>query len=210
MSNISDDLASADADAFAHAVAALFDSGEAERILSDPSNAKALETNIANGNRSAIGILLLAHISESGALLRALIREHGDEHLKLKPWSRAVPLRLVADIALSRLGDRDARLRLLQGVADFSNAERVFVLDVLPEIDAPELWHAISSYLSDETEIPEGVPSGAPRRRVCDYAVDAITKRIALPVSFTSQSSGRYTRKQIEETRDALRKRAPR
>lgn len=210
MNNISDDLGSANADTFGHAVIALFNSGEAEQILSDPRNAKALEKGVANANRSAIGILLLSHVSGSEALLRALIREHGDELLKLRPWSRAVPLRLVADVALSRIGDRDARLRLLQGSADFSNAERVFLLDVLPEIDAPELWHAISSYLSDETEIPEGVPSGAAPRRVCDYAVDAITKRIPLQVSFAARPSGRYTREQIEETRDALTKRVPR
>ena len=74
MHNISDDLGSADADTFAHAVVALYESGDAERLLSDPRNAKALERNIANGNRSAIGILLLGHVSGGEALLRALAR----------------------------------------------------------------------------------------------------------------------------------------
>ncbi len=85
----------------------------------------------------------------------------------------------------------------------------MFLLDILRYVDAPEVWHAISEYLTDKTEIPEGVPSGAERRRVCDHAVDAFVDVFGLPVSFPRNPGGQYGAKEIDETLRLFRNSVP-
>jgi hypothetical protein len=209
MTNSWQGLRSEDTDAAARAAAALFDSGAAEQTLANPEAAQSLEQGVAGGARSAAAILLLAYTPGGGALLHKLFKEHGSDPVKLRDWSRPVPLRLAANVALSRRGDRDARRRLAEEIGGYPTAERVFLLDVMPYIDAPELWGQMIGYFADESEIPEGVPAGAARRRVCDYALDAFAKRIPLQLSFPLEPSGRYKQEQIEEARNAFEQRVP-
>ncbi|MBV6433048.1 MAG: hypothetical protein IANPNBLG_03213 [Bryobacteraceae bacterium] len=163
-------------------------------------DAEILLRSVQAGNRSATAVLLLGFVRNTGDALRSLVRRHGGELVKLHDWSRPVPLSIAAAAALSRLGDKQGRRELLEGAGSYSASERVFLLDILPYVDAPEVLHAISEYLRDSTEIAEDVPSGAARRRMCDHAADAFLDRFQFPVTFARNRHGRYTAEQIEET----------
>jgi len=202
-------LGSSDPDDAARAVDVLYRSGAAAEILAEATAGAALRGSVERGNRTASAILLLGYVPGAGELLHKLAREHGDAPVKLHPWSDIVPLRLAALVALSRLGDRDARLRLLESIAELDTAGRLFLLDILPFLDAPEVWHALSDYMADSHEISADVPSGAPRRRLCDHAVDAFLDRFAFDVSFERKPGGRYASSEIEEMRRALRSSVP-
>jgi hypothetical protein len=99
---------------------------------------------------------------------------------------------------------------LLAEIPEYEDQIRIFLLDILPYIDSPEVWHALSEYLHDTREIPEGVPSGAARRRLCDHAVDAFVNRLALPISFPQKPSGRYGVEEVEQVLKLLRQNVPR
>jgi hypothetical protein len=202
-------LGSSEPDDAARAADALYRSGAAAEILAEADAGAALRASVERGNRTASAVLLLGYVPDARDLLHKLVREHGDAPVKLHPWSDIVPLRLAALAALSRLGDRDARLRLLESSAELDTAGRLFLLDILPFLDAPEVWHALSDYMADPQEIRADVPSGAPRRRLCDHAVDAFLDRFAFDVSFARKVGGRYAPGEIEETQRALRSSVP-
>jgi hypothetical protein len=72
------------------------------------------------------------------------------------------------------------------------------------------LHQIASACLGDEQEILQGVPFGAwPKRRLADYAVDQLTKRLKLPVSFKPGILSRYSEAQIEETARLVRQSIP-
>lgn len=204
------DLRSTDADQVARAADALFASGRAAEIFAEQDATEALVKAVEHGNHTAALVLLLGYAPGGIPVLQALQRQKGDEPVKLKPWSRTVPLRVAATAALSRAGDKDARLSLLENATEYDEAARVFLLDILSFIDAPEVWHQLNTYMDDETEIPEGVPSGAPRRRVCDHAVDAFVDFFSLPVSFERKPGGRYSAQDVAETLRLFRQQVPR
>lgn len=195
-----DDFLSADSDHVSRTMDALFTSGQASAILTGSGLAGALIHAVEEGNRTASGILLLGYCQDGAPVLKRLMAEHAEEPVKLKPWSRTVPLRIAATAALLRTGDAGARRTLLENVPDYDDSVRVFLLDIIAYLDAPAIWHQMSAYMSDRTEIPEGVPSGAARRRVCDHAVDAFLDLLDLPVSFERNPGGQYTDDNAAET----------
>jgi hypothetical protein len=206
-------LLSSDPEQAARAADALYGSmSAAQRTAQTFLDAAAGQKVIASveaGNRTAAAILLLGYATGADSVLTHVMRDHGDEPVKLHSWSRPVPLRVAATAALSRLGDAKARRSLLEGIDGYDSQTRVFLLDILPSIDAPEVWHALSAYMDDAHEIPEDVPSGADQRRMCDHAVDAFLDRFNFPLSFGRKPGGRYDSKEVGEVRRALRQLAP-
>lgn len=204
------DLLSAEGEEVERAADALHASGKAAVAFAARDAAEALESAVGAGHRTAATVLLLGYSPTAAPLLARLQAGYSEEIVKLKPWSRPVPLRVAADVALSRLGDPGARRRLLEGIPDPDDAVDVFLLDVLPDIDAPEIWQALSALLEDVTVIPEGVPSGASRRRLCDHAVDAFQTFFALSLSFPANPGGRYAGAEREEVRRLFIESVPR
>jgi hypothetical protein len=204
------DLVSTDPEKAARAADALYAMPDVAETFAEPRAGEAAAKSVAQNNRTAAAVLLLGYSPAGSPVLKQLLREHGDEPVKLKAWSRTVPLSVAALAALSRLGDGDARLRLLAEIPQYDDKVRVFLLDILPYIDSPEVWQALSECLHDTREIPEGVPSGAARRRVCDYAVDAFANRLALRISFAQKPGGRYGAEEVEQVLKLLRQNVPR
>ena len=181
-------------------------------LAGDERAAQALQELLASGEPSTAAILLSSFAPGDRTLdsLRRVKHDAGDQPAKLHPWSQPVALRWAANLALSRLGDDEARSALLGSAESASTDERLLMLDAIDTIDDPPLLHQVAKYLSDEAEISRGVPSGAePRRRVQDYAVDRLAGRLKLALSFPLNSSGRYTPEQIEETRRLIRRSVP-
>src|SRR5262245_38351935 len=207
--DVSQRLASSDPDEAGRAADALYKSGTAAKMLAQPGVGDALRASVEHGNRTASAVLMLGHVPGAAELLKKLTTEHGDAPVKLQLWSDVVPLRLPATVALSRLGDAQARRQLLESISELDTAGRLFLLDILPSFETPVVWHALSGYLKDSHEIRVDVPSGAPKRRVCDHAVDAFLDKFAFKVSFQRKPGGRYAPGEIEETQRALRNHAP-
>jgi HEAT repeat protein len=205
-----DDLLSPDPDTAARAASALYALDGVAEVFADAPATSALLKSVSQGNRTAASVLLLGYCAGAEPLLHQLASQHGNDPVKLKPWSRLVSLATATEVALSRQGDTGARSHLLAELVHADAAVRVFLLDVLGYIDAPEIWHALATYLQDEQEIPEGVPSGAARRRLCDHAVDAFVAQLSLPVSFVLQPGGRYTAHEIAEVTERLVQSVPR
>jgi hypothetical protein len=204
------DLASAESGRPAQAAESLYASPDRASIFGNKDAAHALIQSAEKGNRSAAAILLLGYAEGAADVLKRIAQQHAEEPVKLASWSRTVPLRVAASVALSRAGDSEARRSILEHASEYPDNVRVFLLDALKEIDAPEILHALSQYMKDETEIPEGVPSGAARRRVADHAVDAFIDALSLPVTFERNPGGRYSQQQIDETQRLLRENVPR
>lgn len=203
-------FSSSEPDDVEHAASKLFFEPDREAIMASGGLSKPLLDAVERGNRSASLVLLLGYDETSIRTLQSLIREHGDEPVKLRPWSRIVPLRLAGLSALSRAGDRESRYQLLSEVATLDSPGRIFLLDILRYLDAPELWHEVSGYLRDTSLIPEDVPSGAQERRVCDHAVDAYLDLFHFPVTFPKRMGGRYDPLEIDEVIQQLQANVPR
>jgi len=190
----------------------LFESPQAEAWMGDAETAGAVRRSVSAGNHSGAAILLLGlENSPEGAALLMDLRESGRGELaKLQPWTPAVPLPLVADVALSRRGVGEARTRLLAEIENAELATLAFLLGVLEQIDAPEVLHAVSRTLDDGREVSAGVPSGAaPARRLADEAVDAFIDRLNLTVGFSRNASRRYSEEEIDQVRQAILRSVP-
>ncbi len=180
----------------------------ARQIVPDAATADAVIQCVQRGFRSASLVLLLGYADRARDLLQSLLAEYGDERVKLTTSSRPVPLRLPATLALARLGDVIAERAVVHALATSDAAQRVFVLNVLPYILSPAQLAATVALLSDVTEIPDDVPSGAKRRRVCDHALDACVSRFTLAPTFPLQPGGRYSDAALAEVRKSALERA--
>ena len=186
---------------------ALYDSANLEGLRGNTEAAAALRASVAGENKSASAILLLAYdpSPEALELLKEVQRSFGSKMAKLRPWTTAVSLSLVVDVSLSRLGDSNARLALLEEVEGASLDTLTFLLEVLREVDDPAVLHAISRALDDERPVRGGVPSGAaPARRLADMAVDAFVERLGLAVGFDRDPSRRYSEPKIKEVKKLI------
>jgi hypothetical protein len=194
----------ADPDTAARTALEIFESQDVAERMADANLRAAIRASVAGGNHSAAAILLLAYDTSEQAreLLAGLRNSFGTELAKLQPWTQVVVVSLPVDVALSWLGDSEARARLFQEIEDGGLESRIFLVSVLREIGSPELLHALSRALDDQRTVSGGVPSGAePARRLCDAAVDAFVGRLNLNVSFTLNTAGRYSAQQVDEVK---------
>ena len=170
----------------------------------------AIAICVERGFRSASLVLLLGYFDQGRTLLQRLSKDFGDETIKIKSSSRPVELRMAATLALARIGEPAAVTTITQSTAKLDSAHRVFMLDVLPYVQSPQLLSAMAALLADASEIPEGVPSGAEPRRMCDHALDAFVHRNRLKPSFVLQPGGQYSVAQLTEVRELLAQGKPR
>jgi hypothetical protein len=194
------------------AALAIYDSGRSLADLGGDAASAALRSSVNRGNHSAAAILLLGRDSSSEAktILTSLRNQPDDDRTKLRAWSPVVGVTLAAAVALSRLGDTDARSWLIAHIEQAPLGDLEFLLDVAKEIDDPAILHALATGLDDERPVRAGVPSGAePQRRLADLTVDALTDRLGLSVSFPLRPSGQYSAEERQEVRRLLRGAVP-
>lgn len=191
----------------ARAALALYERYDPLQLAERPELGEALRASLDQGNDAAAAILLLGYFPDEASRkeLDALRERAGDAQTELASWTPVVPVQLPIAVSLSRLGDRAARLTLLQTSAEGSLSEQEFLLSVLREIDALEVLHALASALDDTREIGGDVPSGIqPKRRLCDLAVISLVKRLNLPVDFTVTEQRQFTAGEIDAVRQAM------
>lgn len=200
-------LADADAEVQRSAAAGLYLLDPAA-LTKHPASAKALAQGVAAGNTASAPAVLLLGYAPPAAVTSALqeLRSQGPEsRTKLEEWLPPVPVRLAATVALSRLGDREARRALLEATTEQDLAARQFLLGVVRDIDSPEVLHALAAYLDDTRLTGSGAPAGAEsQRRLCDDAVNALVRRLKLKVAFPLSEAQPYLPAQIDQVRARL------
>lgn len=169
-----------------------------------------LLSGVEKGQPGAAALLLLGHC-EGGE--EALARHESDERLvRLAQGGPVVPAKLPATVALSLLGDGEARARLIAAIDDGELRTLRFLLDAITSLDSPEVLHALADKtLTDAREVHSGVPAGAvPARRLEDLAVEIFVDRLALRPRFEIETSRRYEDEEIARTRSLIRDAIPR
>ncbi|MGB2822643.1 MAG: HEAT repeat domain-containing protein [Phycisphaerae bacterium] len=189
------------------AAMALYERYDPETLAKSTEVSAALRKSVKAGNTRAAAILLLGYFPgpETQQLLSELRGKPAEDLTKLHEWSPTVPVSLAATVALSRLGENDARAGLLEAIENAGVNVLEFLFAVVRDIDSPEVLQALKPALDNQAEVSSGVPSGAaPRRRICDVAVNAFVGRLKLEVDFELSESGRYTEAQVQQVRQQI------
>jgi hypothetical protein len=163
-----------------------------------PGAAQLLLAGFNTGDTQMLEATLAQNAQASGPRARLV---------KLADSDAAVDAALPAALALSRRGHPAARQQLTDRLAGKpSPATLEFMLKVISMIDAPALLQALAGQsLGNQQEIADGLPAGiAPRRRICDLAVEAFTARLGLHTGIVLNPSSRYSRTDIETVRKAV------
>lgn len=199
--------------------------GDADPDLRARASAAALKVVLANGPPSGpvaeqlqteVTAALEAPDAEGGVLLLGALAPGAEEALeahlsgtrlvKAQPQEPTAPAALAARLALSALGDDEARTSLLRQIPEAEPDSLVFMLKALPLIDAPEVLHALAATtLSSDAPVADGLPSGAePAREVADVAVEAFVARLSLSPGFKVTPGAIYTADQRAEVESLI------
>lgn len=194
--------------------------GDVDPDLRARASAAALKVVLANGLPSGpvakqlqteVLTALEAPDAEGGVLLLGALAPGAEDALeahlsgtrlvKAQPQEPTVSAALAARLALSALGDDEARTSLLRQIPEAEPDSLVFMLKALPLIDAPEVMHALAATtLSSDAPVADGLPSGAePAREVADVAVEAFVARLNLTPGFKVTPGAIYTADQRAE-----------
>ena len=205
-------LADPSADLQQRASLILYTQYDPSALAADTAIAQALKQNIENGNESAPAVLLLGYFpgNDTIAVLRKL--RESEALTEVFTWTPAVPVRLAADIALSRLGEQDARVALLDRIEKGDLNELSFLLYSLLDIDSPKVLHALkTATFNDEREITGDMPSGIkPQIRLQDLAVSAFVKYLDMPTDFEIAGDKRYSAAEKQQVEDYINAHLPR
>lgn len=169
-----------------------------------------LLSGVEKGRPGAAALLLLGYC-EGGE--EALVKYESDERLvRLAQGGPVVPTELPATVALSLLGDGEARTRLIAAIDDGKLQTLMFLLDAVTSVDSPEVLHVLADKtLTDAREVHSGVPVGAvPARRLGDVAVEVFVNRLNLKPRFEIDTSRCYKDEEIAQIRALIRDAIPR
>lgn len=169
------------------------------RQLEEPL-AAAVRKSVAMGTGTAASLLLLglATDDESRKLLEQK-QASPKNNVKWDTDTQPVSEGLVASVALLRASAamRPAVLRALEK-PDVPVAR--FFLDAVDYVEDREVLRRIVPLLDDTRRVPNEF-----RRRLCDYAVPRLVRRLGLKPSFEVRDFGRYSDPQLEEVRKLAR-----
>lgn len=172
----------------------------------------ALRKAARGGTRSPAVPLLLGYFpgAETVMALEELRGRDPQAQVRLRSWSIPVPVSLPVAIALSRLGAGEGRKDLLATIQKNEQGDLEFILEVLRDVDAPEVLHALAGTLDDLRPVDHRVPTGVePRPRLCDVAAGAFVTRLKLKAGFKVNPAIQYSPAQIDEVRKAIRAAIP-
>ena len=166
-----------------------------KQIRYEPELIKGVEL----GRPSAAALLLLGGTKAGEKLLLKYRSE--TRPVRLFQYSHMIPTALAANVALSRLGDEEARIGVDAAIKSGDYDALHFLLQAINSIDSPILLCSLAKQtLSDlrETQDDEFPVHMKPARRVADMAVNIFVKRLQLNPSFELTTSQRYESKNFE------------
>ncbi|MEM8665444.1 MAG: HEAT repeat domain-containing protein [Pseudomonadota bacterium] len=200
----------ASTDVAARAATALYVLGP-DAMASDPAVAEELRRAVDGGLTAGAAVLMLAHVptpaqSASIATLRTLRATRGDMHAEVFSASPVVPAAMMADVALTKLGEADAHARLLDAIRSGDLNTLEFLLSALREIEAADLLEALAAAtLSDHRPVDGDVVSSAGSTvRLADVAAVRFAARFGLPVAVGERATERLSDETLRSVSHAL------
>jgi len=195
-------------DVATRAAAALYRFGPVA-IEADPSVGERLRDVVDKGFTAGGAILTLAHAkaeAETIATLRSLRKTKGDSLSEVVASSPTVPVALMVDVSLAKLGDNEAEDRLAAVIAKEDLNTSQFLLSVLREIDSTGLIQTLSTAtLADTRPVAGDAPAGAETGlRLADLAATRLTARFNLPVDLDDTADMRLPDEIIQAVKAAL------
>lgn len=198
-------LSDASADVAERASLALYERFDPDQVAANPEAAKALLGSIAAGQPTAATLVLAGYLpgeARQQTLRRFIENPSSNYETSLHAGSSPVSARLPAQLALARLGDKEAMRSVAELTERAPVAEWQFLLAAIRDINAPRMLHALKRALDDQRETTAGLPSHTgPKRRVCDEAANALATRLKLKTSFPLTTTQRYSSEQLAEVR---------
>jgi HEAT repeat protein len=184
---------------------ALYERFDPDQVAANAEAAKAVLGSIAAGQPTAATLVLAGYLpgeATQQALREFLDRPASNYETRLFAGSSPISARLPAQLALARLGGKEAMRSVAELTERAPVAEWQFLLAAIRDINAPRLLHAVKRALDDPRETSAGIPSHAgPKRRVCDEAANALVNRLKLKTSFALSTTLRYSPEQLAEVR---------
>ena len=197
------------ADISRRAADALYNMGGA--AVQTPSAVEAIRDFVVKGDGAAGPILLLGYKpgSQSVASLNEVRQGRSGENAKVDHASPGAPVPLIADVALTRLNDRDAKSRLVTAIGEGDLDTLIFLLHILRDIDEEDVLRALADTALRDTRTVEGdVPSHADvDTRLADVAAARFTARFGLSTGIGDQATRPLTDAELDVVRAALAKR---
>ncbi len=191
----------------------LYRDGRPGDLMEQTEVAAALRESVSTGNLSPAAFLLLGHDRSKKSLevLKAVEKANPDQLTKLNPWDKPVWIRDVLLVPLLKTGDASAPHRLLEMIEEANTATLTFLLQILVEIDSPEILHSLARTLDDKTVIGGGAPHGVDHpRRLADAATDAFMARLNLKPGFEPHPARRYEDGELAAVKQAIINTIPR
>jgi HEAT repeat protein len=190
------------------AAAALYRLGP-EALDADPAVGEQLRGAVDKGFAAGGAILLLAHAKDKVstiAVLQALRDTKGESLTEVFLSSPTVPIALMADVSLARLGDSAAEDRLLAAIGNGDLDTGLFLLSALREIDSPRLIETLAAAtLADSRPVEGDAPSGAETGvRLADLAATRLVQRFSLPVGIDDTADERFSDETLQAVKAAL------
>jgi hypothetical protein len=159
--------------------------------------AEQLRKSVRMGNVAAAALLLLGLAADNES--KALLRERQTAPRSAVKWAhntQPVSEGLVAATARLRFAAEEARPMVLKALEKKDVAEMRFFLDAVDYVEDREVLRRMVDFLGDTRAVPNEF-----RRRLCDYAVPRLVRKLQLKVSFDVRDYGRYSDAQLEEAR---------
>jgi len=207
--HISSALADSSADISRRAADALYLMGGV--AVRDPSAVDAIRAYIARGGGAAGPILLLGYISgdDSTSLLNEVRKKRGAESGKTDHASPVAPVSLIADVALTRLGDSDAKARVVVAIGEGDLDAVTFLLHVLRDIDDKDILRGLAeTTLADMRPVFGDVPSHADvDTRLADIAAARFAGRFGLATGTGDKATRPLSEEELVAVRTAVAKR---
>lgn len=187
------------------AASGLYSRCDPQQVAANKAAQDAILASIAAGQPAAATLLLAGYLPVESARLvleQFLAQPASQSLVRLEPAAGPIAARIAAQVALARLGDKNAMVAIADLTENASVAQWQFLLAAIRDINAPRMLHALKRGLTDERETAAGIPSHAgPRRRVCDEATNALAERLNLKTTFALTTTQRYTPEQRTEVR---------
>ncbi len=184
---------------------ALYERFDPDQVAANTDAARAILGSINAGNPAGTTLVLAGYIpgaKTEEALRKFLKLPESREPIQFLSDSNPVTAQLPALLALARLGDKDSMSEVAKRAEHADGDEWLFLLAAIRDVNAPRILHAIKEALDDPRETSVGVPShAAPKRRVCDEALNALVERLSLKPSFPISTAQRYSPQELAEAR---------
>ena len=176
--------------------------------LRDASVGEALAASVLGGNSAGSAVLLLGHVPGQNSVkaLNGLRDLQADRKTEVYRWSPVVPVPFVADVALARLGDRQAMDRVLAVIRSGDFDALSFLLHALRDIEDRDVLTALAdATLSDERPAQGDAPSGTDLGiRLADVAAAKFVERLTLSAGVDMTADRPLTAAELRAVRDAV------